>query len=59
VLMLDPATVALITQVLLTLTGIALLVTLWKGSKVVQFRKTFRRSEKDRRTGTDLRQSTK
>jgi hypothetical protein len=36
VVMIDLATVALITPVLFTLTGIGLLVTLWKGSKVVQ-----------------------
>jgi len=36
VLMIDIATVALITPVLITLTGIALFFALWKGSKVVQ-----------------------
>jgi hypothetical protein len=36
VVMINLATVALITPLLLTLVGIALLVTLWKGSKVVQ-----------------------
>ncbi len=34
--MIDIATVALITPVLITLTGIALFFALWKGSKVVQ-----------------------
>ena len=35
-LMIDLATVALLTTVLLTLTGAALVFALWKGSKVVQ-----------------------
>ena len=34
--MIDLATVALLTPVLLTLTGVALVFALWRGSKVVQ-----------------------